>query len=133
MAEIKINSMAFNVESFTYLRSSITLSNILDEISNHIIRESASYTQLHKRVWKESHLNPETKPDSKHRCTADTGSMDVSSECRTTAICGELTEGHRPSVRAKLRYKDTLKKSIRKCDIDEKRWDMDIMTVNEGK
>ncbi|KAL8612753.1 hypothetical protein ACOMHN_033752 [Nucella lapillus] len=36
---------------------------------------------------------------------------------------GELTGGHRPRGRPKLRYKDTLKKSLQKCDIDEKRWE----------
>ncbi|KAL8604434.1 hypothetical protein ACOMHN_042263 [Nucella lapillus] len=34
---------------------------------------------------------------------------------------GELIGGHRPRGRPKLRYKDTLKKSLR--DIDEKRWE----------
>ncbi|KAL8570173.1 hypothetical protein ACOMHN_030969 [Nucella lapillus] len=32
---------------------------------------------------------------------------------------GELTGGHLPRGRPKLRYKDTLKKSLQKCDIDE--------------
>ncbi|KAL8565046.1 hypothetical protein ACOMHN_003422 [Nucella lapillus] len=36
---------------------------------------------------------------------------------------GELTGGHRQRGRPKLRYKDTLKKSLQKCDIGEKRWE----------
>ncbi|KAL8558053.1 hypothetical protein ACOMHN_022946 [Nucella lapillus] len=31
--------------------------------------------------------------------------------------------GHRPRGRPKLRYKDTLKKSLQKCDIDEEQWE----------
>ncbi|KAL8559490.1 hypothetical protein ACOMHN_037154 [Nucella lapillus] len=36
---------------------------------------------------------------------------------------GELTGGHPPSGRPKLRYKDTLKKALQQCDIDEKQWE----------
>ena len=35
----------------------------------------------------------------------------------------EQTEGHRSRGRPKLRYKDTLKKSLQKCDIDEEQWE----------
>ncbi|KAL8587108.1 hypothetical protein ACOMHN_026076 [Nucella lapillus] len=35
----------------------------------------------------------------------------------------ELTGGHRPRGRPKLCYKDTLKKFLQKCDIDEKLWE----------
>ncbi|KAL8569818.1 hypothetical protein ACOMHN_006544 [Nucella lapillus] len=43
-------------------------------------------------------------------------------------LCTALTYhpaegGHRPRGWPKLRYKDTLKKSLQKCDIDEKRWE----------
>ncbi|KAL8624148.1 hypothetical protein ACOMHN_020198 [Nucella lapillus] len=34
-----------------------------------------------------------------------------------------IAGGHRPRGRPKLRYKDTMKKSLQKCDIDEKRWE----------
>ncbi|KAL8563952.1 hypothetical protein ACOMHN_059382 [Nucella lapillus] len=36
---------------------------------------------------------------------------------------GELTGVHRPRGRLKLRYKDTLKTSLQKCYIDEKRYE----------
>ncbi|KAL8580876.1 hypothetical protein ACOMHN_039576 [Nucella lapillus] len=35
----------------------------------------------------------------------------------------KLTEGLRPRGRPKLRYKDTPKKSLQKCDIDEEQWE----------
>ena len=44
---------------------------------------------------------------------------------------GELTEGHRPRGRPKLRYKDTLKKSLQKCDIDQDQWE--IMATNRSE
>ncbi|KAL8581920.1 hypothetical protein ACOMHN_010294 [Nucella lapillus] len=34
-----------------------------------------------------------------------------------------IAGGHRPRGRPKLRYKDTLKKSLQKCHIDEQRWE----------
>ncbi|KAL8586585.1 hypothetical protein ACOMHN_053938 [Nucella lapillus] len=46
---------------------------------------------------------------------------------------GELTEGHRPSGRPKLRYKDTLKKSLQKCDIDEEQWEFLATNRSEWK
>ncbi|KAL8584213.1 hypothetical protein ACOMHN_034899 [Nucella lapillus] len=43
---------------------------------------------------------------------------------------GELTGGHRPRGRPNLRYKDTLKKSLQKCDIDVKQWE--FLATNSG-
>ncbi|KAL8563373.1 hypothetical protein ACOMHN_008212 [Nucella lapillus] len=42
---------------------------------------------------------------------------------RTLTAVHLMGGGHRPRGRPKLRYKDTLKKSLQKCDIDEKRWE----------
>ncbi|KAL8569901.1 hypothetical protein ACOMHN_014121 [Nucella lapillus] len=42
-----------------------------------------------------------------------------------------LTEGHRPRGRPKLRYKDTLKKSLQKYDIDEEQWE--ILATNRSE
>ena len=39
------------------------------------------------------------------------------------ALLHELTEGHRPTGRPKLRYKETLNKSLKKYDIDCKQWE----------
>ncbi|KAL8625309.1 hypothetical protein ACOMHN_030067 [Nucella lapillus] len=63
MSEIKIDGKVLNnVDSFTYLGSSLSSSNSLDkEISNRIAKASASYGRLHKRVWNERGLNLETK------------------------------------------------------------------------
>ncbi|KAL8572383.1 hypothetical protein ACOMHN_023152 [Nucella lapillus] len=35
----------------------------------------------------------------------------------------QIKEGLRPRRRPELRYKDTLKKSFQKCDIDEEQWE----------
>ncbi|KAL8568596.1 hypothetical protein ACOMHN_006257 [Nucella lapillus] len=63
MPEIKIDGKVLNnVDSFTYLGSSLSSSNSLDkEISNRIAKASASYGRLHKRVWNERGLKLETK------------------------------------------------------------------------
>ncbi|KAL8588325.1 hypothetical protein ACOMHN_019590 [Nucella lapillus] len=61
--EIKIDVKVLNnVDSFTYLGSSLTFSNSLDkEISTRIAKANASYGRLHKRVWNERGLKLETK------------------------------------------------------------------------
>ena len=61
--EIKIDGKVLNnVDSFTYLGSSLSSSNNLDgEVSNRIARTSASYGRLHQRVWNERGLKLETK------------------------------------------------------------------------
>ena len=51
-----------NVDSFTYLGSSLSSSNSLDkEISSRIAKASASYGRLQNRVWGERGLSIETK------------------------------------------------------------------------
>ena len=51
-----------NVESFTYLGSSLCSTNSLDkEISNRIAKASASFGRLRKRVWNVRGLKKETK------------------------------------------------------------------------
>ncbi|KAL8619598.1 hypothetical protein ACOMHN_019654 [Nucella lapillus] len=44
---------------------------------------------------------------------------------------GELTEGLQPRGRPKLRYKDTLNKSLQKCDIDEEQWE--FLAINRSE
>ncbi|KAL8570481.1 hypothetical protein ACOMHN_034516 [Nucella lapillus] len=63
MPEMKINGKVLNnVDSFTYLGSSLSSSNSLDkEISNRIAKANASYGRLLKRVWNERGLKLETK------------------------------------------------------------------------
>ncbi|KAL8584673.1 hypothetical protein ACOMHN_002402 [Nucella lapillus] len=46
-------------------------------------------------------------------------------------VYGELKGGHRPRGRPKLHYKDTLKISLQKCDIDEKRWE--FLAINRSE
>ena len=46
---------------------------------------------------------------------------------------GELTAGHRPRRRPKLRYKDTLKKNLQKCDTDEKQWKIMAQAGLDGR
>ena len=52
MLEVKIDGKAHNnVDSFTYLGSSLSSSNSLDkEVSKRIAKANASYGRLHKRV-----------------------------------------------------------------------------------
>ncbi|KAL8601069.1 hypothetical protein ACOMHN_040770 [Nucella lapillus] len=186
MPEIKIDGKVLNnVDSFTYLGSSLSSSNSLDkEISNRIAKASASYGRLHKRVWNERGLKLETKcavyravvltallygceswtvyrrhvkllNQFHQRCLqrilniewyhrvsnvkvllqAQMPSIDAlltqsqlrwsghlvrmqDSRLSKQLFYGELTGGHRPRGRPKLRYKNTLKKSLQKCDID---------------
>ena len=51
-----------NVDSFTYLGSTLSSNNSLDkEISSRIAKASASFGRLQKRVWKERGLRQDTK------------------------------------------------------------------------
>ena len=63
MPEIKIDGKVLNnVDSFTYLGSSLSSSNCLDkEVSNRIAKACASFGRLHKRVWNERCLKIEKK------------------------------------------------------------------------
>ena len=61
--QIKIDGKVLNnVESFTYLGSSLSSNNSLDkEISSRIAKASASFGRLRKRVWNERGLRLDTK------------------------------------------------------------------------
>ena len=61
--KIKIDGKILNcVDFFTYLGSSLSSSNSLDkEISTRIVKASASYGRLQKRVWCDRGLGLETK------------------------------------------------------------------------
>ena len=72
MPETKIDGKTLNnVDSSTYLGSSLSSSNSLNkEVSNRIAKASASYGRLHKQVWNERGLKLEAK------CAVQSSSLD---------------------------------------------------------
>ncbi|KAL8593603.1 hypothetical protein ACOMHN_039530 [Nucella lapillus] len=118
MPEIKIDGKVINnVDSFTYLGSSLSFSNCLDrEISNrmHFLCIYALLTQSQLR-WSGHLVRMED------------------SRLPKQLFYGELTEGLRPRGQPKLLYRDTLKKFLQKCDIDDKQWDFLATDRSEWK
>ncbi|XP_074612810.1 uncharacterized protein LOC141869503 [Acropora palmata] len=111
-----------NVDSFTYLGSSLSSSNNLDgEVSNRIAKSlKCQYnlaSQDAKHRWVDALLTQSQLRWSGHLVRMQDNRLPKQ------LFYSEQTEGHRSRGRPKLRYKDTLKKSLQKCDIDEEQWE----------
>ncbi|PFX27021.1 hypothetical protein AWC38_SpisGene8312 [Stylophora pistillata] len=103
---------------------------LIEDLTNLGERHLAmSITEKHLKNLQRA--GPATNQDAKHRLLANKGTAQIDrhiarmedTRLPKQIFYSELSEGQRPRGRPRLRYKDTLKRSLKKCNISVDQWE----------